>query len=88
MATLVAALHVAVLARRVSARWPVHSPTAAWAWRSDGGPVAPQSCEPERPPSHPSGHFSAGLLPLEAGVAVVARTRWLHIMRISSPIGV
>jgi len=89
MATLVAALHVAVLLRRVSAALPAGTcgPVAVWLWRAEGGSAAAVRREPTGEPSHPLVHVSAGRLPLTAGVAVVALTRWLHIMQISSPAG-
>ena len=87
LATLVAALHVAVLARRMSTRLPAHQPVAKLAWQADGPPTVTTRREPDDAPSHLSRHFSVGRLDLTAGMAVVTLARWLHIMRVSSSIG-
>jgi hypothetical protein len=60
----------------------------ASAWCGDRNPARPSARKSERTASRPAAHFSAGLLPLKAGIAVLRQTWWLHIMRISSPIAV
>ena len=87
LATLVAALHLAVLARRMSAGLESHRPVATLAWRAEGSAGVAVRREPDETPSHPSHRFSAGQLALTAGMAVVTLGRWLHIMRSNSSVG-
>lgn len=81
LATIIAAIHVAILASRVHGRHH-HRPLAGLNWEA---PRLTQSttAETQEPQSNPRQSFAAGELALTIGMAVVALTRWLHVMRIS-----
>jgi hypothetical protein len=81
VATIVAAIHVAILASRVHGRHH-HRPISGLSWEA---PRLSQTtaATAEEPPSNPRQSFSAGELALTIGMAVVALTLWLHVMRIS-----
>jgi hypothetical protein len=82
LAAIVAALYVVILSSRVSARHP-HGPAElllSWRVPSVGETAAVESKEA---PSNPHRTYNVGQLALTAGMAVIALTRWLHIMRIS-----
>jgi hypothetical protein len=87
LAALVAALHLAVLAGRLSTRSPLGGQATLCVWRTPGK-AAPGSPEPvSRGSSRPVHAYSAGHLSLNAGMAVLTLTRWLHIMRLTGTPG-
>ena len=81
LATIIAAIHVAILASRVQGRHHFR-PISGMNWEV---PRLTQSTttSAEEPPSNPRQSFAAGELALTIGMAVVALTLWLHVMRIS-----
>lgn len=81
LAAIVAALHLAVLASRVSGRHH-HGPVVLLSWQAPSAPPTPADTTSE-PPSNPHRNYSVGELALTRGMAVVSLARWLHVMRIN-----
>lgn len=83
---MIAALHLAVLARRVPMRSLHHRQMTLLTWRmpTAGSADSPRAAEP---PSRPVQTFCAGQLALTLGMAVLALTLWLQIMRINGAHG-
>lgn len=79
LAALVAALHLSVLAGRLGSR-AIPGPCDVLTWRA---PAVGPADEPtsEQSPSNPQRTYSAGQLALDTGIAVVALTAWLRVMR-------
>ena len=79
LAALVAALHLSVLAGRLGSR-AIPSACDVLTWRA---PAVGPADEPtsEQSPSNPQRTYSAGQLALDTGIAVVALTAWLRVMR-------
>jgi hypothetical protein len=85
LATIVAALHLAALAGRVSARHPHGRHVAMLIWRPPKTqPAATARVESDRVPSNPTHSYSAGRLALAAGMAIVALTFQLQLMRLGA----
>lgn len=82
LATMVAALHVVILASRIHARHPHRSPIALMNWQMPVASQIPATISDESP-SNPHQAFCVGELALAAGMAIITLTRWLHVMRIS-----
>lgn len=83
LAALVAALHLAVLTGRVSARWAGARPGVLVIWRMPQDTLRVAADKSDQPPSRPTQSYSAGQLALAVGMAVVTLARWLHIMRLT-----
>ena len=88
LATLVAALHLALLTGRIS-RWsPVRRPGTLMIWRAPSeARAAATAGEPEKVASRPTQTYAAGQLALAVGMSLVAMARWLHIMRLTGTHG-
>lgn len=89
LTALVAALNLSVFAGRLGGRM---GPTRGdvLAWRAPLSPVAgpagdTQTDEPSS--SNPTRTYSAGRLALNTGIAVIALTAWLSVMRINGSRG-
>ena len=81
LATVVAALHLAVLARRVPVRSLHHRQTTLLAWRIPAAERIVPGRGAQRAPSKPVHTYCAGLLLLTFGMAVLTLALWLHVMR-------
>lgn len=89
LAALVAVLNLSVLAGRLGGRMgPCRGDVLAWRapMAAMNGPPA-ETKTAEKPPSNPTRSYNAGQLALNTGVAVVALTAWLHVMRINGSRG-
>lgn len=89
LAALVAALNLSIFASRLGGRM---SPTRGdvLAWRAPLSPMTgpagdTQTDEPSS--SNPTRTYSAGRLALNTGIAVIALTAWLSVMRINGSRG-
>ena len=80
LATLVAALHLATLARRSS----VHFPQMAQMTQMETRPPDETSRDPDRAPSNPTRSYSAGRLALTVGMVIVALAFQLQLMHVGS----
>ncbi len=83
LSALVAVLHLAVLAGRLSRRVPPLSPVARLAWRSSPGGQAESVGQADARGSNPITSTWAGRLSLTAGMAVIGLAAWLHTMHTS-----
>ena len=86
LATLVAALHLFVLAGRlggrVGGRVTLRS-NSEWVWQAPTDGPATNEPAREKTPSNPQRSYSAGQLALDTGVAVVALAAWLRTVRMN-----
>ena len=84
LAAVVAALHVAVLAGRVSTRAPRGRHATILVWRqADTTQVETQPAS-DRVPSNPMRAYNAGRLALTSGMAVIALAFHLQVMRMGA----
>lgn len=86
LATVVAALHLALLAGRVSARCPRGRQMAVVVWQTPE-PAAEVQHDSDRVPSNPTHSYSAGRLALTFGMAILALAVQLPLMRIGAATG-
>ena len=87
LATLMAALHVAALARHVPIRRSSAGQVSRLIWRIPEERRATDRVSPDEAPSKPVHVFRAGQLALTGGVAVIALTLWLQVMRTNGATG-
>ncbi len=87
LAALVAALHLVVFAGRLTARSPLRGQSTFCVWRAPGTSASETSEPVGRGASRPVRAYFAGHLSLNAGMAVLALARWLHIMRLTGTPG-
>jgi hypothetical protein len=81
LAAMVAFLHVAVLAARVSTRHAHHHPTPVLSWPAMANSQPDVVVKAGKTPSNPVQTYCVGRLDLTRGMAVVVLAEWLHIMR-------
>ena len=81
LATIVAALHVAVLAALVQGRHHAVSPILL-CWEMPK-PIEEPAPTAEEPPSNPQQNYSAGQLALTSGIVVLALANHLHTTRMN-----
>lgn len=86
LGTLLTAMHVALLTRRL-APLPGGLELAIAAWRWEPGPLVKAAPRAAQVRSNPISSFNVGHLPLASGMAVVVLAFWLHIMHISGVVG-
>lgn len=84
LATLVAALHLALLAGRVTGRCPRGQEAAMLVWRQPESRENETQHDPDRAPSNPTRNYSAGRLALAAGMVIVALAHQVHLMRVGT----
>lgn len=87
LAAMVAALHLAVLAGRVSARHPRGRHLALIVWQQPPAAQVETAPKSDRVPSNPTQAYNAGRLALTFGVAVIALAYQLQVMRMGSALG-
>jgi len=83
LATLVAALHLAVLAGRAG-RSSVRFPQMTQIAQLETAPADEARRDPDRAPSNPTRSYSAGRLALTAGMVIVALAFQLQLMHVGS----
>ena len=79
---MVAVLHVAVAARRVSLKHGHPRQATLLAWRAPAETQNTLTVEDETP-SNPTQAYCIGTIALTNGMAVVILATWLHIMRMT-----
>lgn len=85
LTALVTMLHLSVLAGRLGKRaLPADESVFAWQAANVG---APAEAAREESSSNPIRSYSAGQLSLNTGIAVVALTAWLRVMRVNGAHG-
>jgi hypothetical protein len=84
LATVVAALHVAVLAGRLSVRCPRGRHAAMLVWQVPDSAAVESAHDRPRVPSNPTQNYNAGRLALTVGMAIIARIFQLQVMRMGA----
>ncbi|GMU24678.1 MAG: hypothetical protein AMXMBFR13_47510 [Phycisphaerae bacterium] len=84
LATVVAALHVAVLAGRFSPRCSRNRPMTELVWQAPESVPGEPHHEDDHVPSNPTQSYSAGRLALTFGVALIVLAVQLQVMRIGA----
>jgi|GEM_PF-985894 len=84
LATVVAALHLALLAGRVPARGLRGRQTAFLVWQQPESVPAEVQHDCNRVPSNPTRSYSAGRLALTAGMVIVVLAFQMQVMRVGA----
>lgn len=84
LATLVAALHLALVAGRVPVRCPRGRQADTLIWRPPESPQTEVQHDGDRVPSNPTRLFSAGRLALTAGMVIIALAFRVQVMRVGA----
>ena len=87
LATLVAALHLALLTGRLPVWSAARRQGTLMIWRTPADSRADAGVDSEKAASRPIHCFAAGQLALAVGMSLVAMARWLHIMRLTGTHG-
>lgn len=87
LATLIAALHLALLAGRVSGRCARGRQATLLIWQPPPRAQAEVQRDTDRVPSNPTHSYSAGRLALTAGMVIVALAFQMQVMRVGAALG-
>lgn len=87
LATVVAALHVALLAGRIAPRYSRNRQMAEMVWQAPESAQGDPHHEDDHVPSNPTQSYSAGRLALTFGVALIVLATQLQVMRIGAALG-